>query len=230
MDETKRKERQLLEQFCLKNSLVGDFDFCSYDWEKFLKPKLQEFLTSLEIEDDPEKFRYRCPIRYISNGTKDEILWNEYWAVAGNENEIIDYIRNSICGIGSRKIKQQLSRKPTIDNQIIRCVFEVEDVMISSCKYFGYYLKKNIERRDKFLKELSILSKNFCEKVVIKKINQLIICDVNIFGEKDQFCWTIDDSETLSFIDDGDPVFTRIKVAAEPKIYRIERLLERAMR
>ena len=230
MDESKRRDRQMLEQFCLKNSLVGDFDFCSYDWEKFLKPKLQEFLTSIKSEDDPEKFRYRCPIRYISNDTKDESLWNEYWAVAGHEDEMINYIRNSICGIGSRKVKQQLSRKPTIDCQIIRCIFEVEDVMISSRKYFGYYLKKNIERRDKFLKELSFLSQEFHEKISLKKINQLIICDVNIFGEKNQFCWTIDDGETLPFIIDGNPLLTNISIVAEPKISRIEKLLERAIR
>ena len=158
------------------------------------------------------------------------MLWNEYWAIASRNDDTIDYIRKQICGVGSRKVKQALLYKTSVDCLIARYVFEVEDVVISSKRYFGYYLKKNIERRNKFLNELVILANNFPEKITINKVKSLVVCNINIFGQREQFCWSIDEQEQLPFIKDGDPMFTNIKVATESKISRIEKLLERAMK
>lgn len=224
----KKAERNLLESFCLNNQMVGDFDFVSYEWSD-LKPKLQKFFNSEGLRSfDVEKLKFRHPIRFIVKGQENEILWNEYWSARFNSKELFEYMRNSFCGIGSKKAKILINACPTLDAKIIRKILEIEDITISSQRYYGEFLGKNVDRRNKTILELQKISEKFPEKLRIYEVdNSMVVCDFNFNGCRNQFCWYMENGDKFNrLIKKSSHEFSMI-VYNEPKIKRLEKLIER---
>jgi hypothetical protein len=147
----KERCREVSEQFChwlRSNYLIGIDNPCS--WE-CLRDKFPEFAAKTGVTDvDVEVLKHRYPLRFIcadANRQENSLeLWNEYWNSRKHDFNRIEYCRNKLCGIGSRLVKLRLNSLKDDEAFCLRRMLELEDVQITSEKYFGEYWKRNVRR------------------------------------------------------------------------------------
>lgn len=231
--EERRADRAFLDEFCRVSGFVGDFDFIPRDWNKEIAPKLEKFLKTKNINNSPDYYKYKTPLRFIVKAFADERSWNEYWHIDSKRSDIIEmssYLRNSMYdGRGSKIVKRMLNSINTIDSKIMRIILEVEDIVISSEKYYGEFLRRNMERRDEEIVKLYRLSKQFPEKLEVYNVNNsMVVCNVKVAGFNEQFCWSLGENEKID-IPQTDSFELSVRIYRKQKIFRMEEIIERLL-
>lgn len=182
--------REMVEKFCM-GMLRPDDDFRTFKWEEEMFPAFAKFMDRNGIDGSPSSFRYHVPLRFIVDGTSSEDGWRRYW-LSRNDVPEADYIRKKLCGIGSTKVKLALNNIPTIDAKIMRNVLEVEDMTVSSMKYFGMIASRNLQKRNAGIRRLVDVSKEFPEKIRMNVVDgKMIFCKAMVSGVSVELLWDV---------------------------------------
>lgn len=168
MTALRAEQREIADKFCrwLKSEHLIGFDRPA-PWKRIKELFLDFAMANGQLSFDCEVLKHRYPLRLVcsdlNNGTPEHAreIWNGYWERRSlPTNELIEHCRNSLCKVGSRQVKIKLNAlaKSDIEAAILRQMLEIEDVKITSGKYYGKYWDRSIDRGCESIRSLLFIS------------------------------------------------------------------------
>ena len=180
MTAIRAEQREIADKFCkwLESEHLIGFDRPA-PWDKVKELFIEFAAQNGQLSFDCENLKHRYPLRLVcselrSGATEhDREIWNEYWERRANStNERIEYCRNLLCKVGSRQVKIKLNAlaKSDVEAYVLRQLLELEDVSLTSGKYYGDYWRRSVNRGCQSVQQLlSVSSKRpdliYCGRV-----------------------------------------------------------------
>ena len=227
--ENRKKERSLLNEFCqlIWNS-HGINNINPGSWE-LIQQELIRFFTSKKQEPDLEILKNRFPLVMIIKGPnqiEDAKLWDEYWRWENSSYNRIKYLREELCGIGSRLVKSRLNKlaKISADAKILRNLLELEDSANCESRYFGSYLERAKAKRREIVLEGQSLCKRFPGMIECGTFGNGMVF-FTLTNDNQQFSWKFDEDWANAEFEKVDLSTYSLKIYDEDQLSRLEKLI-----